>query len=141
MVNKICCIVALIVMVIGSFIVGFLCHSEFCKVSYPEFNDNFKGICIGHCIHGDFPDNELAHAHNNTSDDYYGWLCFKDYASFEKNFLHEYTHLLCPNQGHTWLFYKTLNEINNQPPRILGIPIYTHNLNRLPSHSIYNNAD
>ena len=100
-----------------------------------------KGIFVGGCVERGEGSSfrSKAHAHNDQKYPYYGWICVRsikrigkfhlfdqrlvdigvaNYQDFDGRIdkpsqllLHEYAHLLAPNQGHTVTFYKRLREI------------------------------
>jgi len=63
-------------------------------LKYPQV----KGVCIQECVTmmGVPPENSLAHTHVYHSDQFLGWICFKDLACIadEQVVLHELAHLL-----------------------------------------------
>src|SRR5277367_2219471 len=61
--------------------------------NHPEV----KGICIQECVTMmDPPENSLAHTHVYHSDQFLGWICFRDLSCIidEQVVLHELAHLL-----------------------------------------------
>ena len=59
-----------------------------------------------------------GHAHNDTTDPWFGWICIldvKDVITRAGNptqiLLHEYAHLLAPNQGHSVKWKRITTEL------------------------------
>jgi hypothetical protein len=86
--------------------------------NYPDL----WGIYIGDgCVTGDSPlqwRDVDAHAHNNHDDEWFGWICIanaSDVVTEANNptvtLKHEIAHMLCPNQGHTKAWRKTLTDL------------------------------
>jgi hypothetical protein len=74
--------------------------------------DDLTGISYGRCVWPVkrclwFEENELAHAHVNSNDPHFGWICLrnKSYIRNKDLMLHEYAHIFVgPGYGHsaTW---------------------------------------
>ena len=88
-------------------------------LAMPEIKGIFLGGCVCRGVGSSF--RAQAHAHNDHRDKFFGWVCFRSikrlgkYAVVEcddgtaeihiakpgPTLVHEYAHILVPNQGHT----------------------------------------
>ena len=81
------------------------------------------GVYVGGCIEGANVSwrlfNEMyGHAHNDSKDEWFGWICILDPKHVltrtgrpTRTLLHEIAHLLVPNQGHTNKWRKVVTEL------------------------------
>lgn len=77
-----------------------------------------KGVFVGGCVERGVGSSfrRVAHAHNHRKDSHYGWICVRSHRRLRTPaghvstlMLHEYAHLLCPNQGHTERWRRTIS--------------------------------
>jgi hypothetical protein len=80
------------------------------------------GIYVGGCVDDGAAwrlwREEHGHAHNDTKDPWFGWICIletKDVLTRAGNpssiLLHEYAHLIVPNQGHNAKWKRIVTEL------------------------------
>lgn len=72
------------------------------------------GIHVGSCVHGCFLGLDVvAHAHTDPTDDFHGWLCFRDTKVMKnKNVcLHELAHLESGQYYHNKKWRTKLSEL------------------------------
>lgn len=78
------------------------------------------GIFVGGCVERGVGSSfrASAHAHNHTNDKDYGWICIRSQKRVltpsgqpSTLLLHEYAHILTPNQGHTAKWRECLTKL------------------------------
>ena len=81
-----------------------------------------RGVYVGGCVDErnawSIWEGLHSHAHSYTADPWYGWACvlspkhlFSSSGKMTPIFLHEIAHLLCPNQGHTAKWKRTITRL------------------------------
>jgi len=78
----------------------------------------FVGACIDERVAWGIWEDAAAHAHNDTKDPWFGWICIiepKDVLTPTgrptSTLIHEYAHILCPNSGHGVAWKKKVTEL------------------------------
>ncbi len=81
-----------------------------------------RGIYIGGCVETLNTEitfeKDWAHAHNQDSDVWHGWVCvyrpedvFTPSGKMSRILAHEIAHLLCPNDGHSRNWKRTITKM------------------------------
>lgn len=94
------------------------------RAPWSEVSGVFVGGCVARGEGSSF--RGRAHAHNNPKDAHFGWVCIRarwrvgviadasdhdwdgDVVKAGETLVHEYAHILVPNQGHTPRFSRVL---------------------------------
>lgn len=106
-------------------------------LNMPEVRGIFLGGCVCRGVGSSF--RAQAHAHNDKRDERFGWLCFRSIKRLGevvlvegddgmtevqvvkpgKTLIHEYAHILVPNEGHTDRWRAKMKELGQRIPKYL----------------------
>ena len=108
-------------------------------VAVPLTMPQMKGIFLGGCVCRGVGSSfrAQAHAHNSRKDEFFGWVCFRsikrlgevvlvecDDGTTEiqivkpgKVLIHEWAHLLVPDEGHTDRWRAKMKELGQRIPK------------------------
>lgn len=108
-------------------------------VAVPLTMPQIKGIFLGGCVSKGVGSSfrAQAHAHNHKHDEHFGWVCFRSikrlgaYDVIEQDdgtaevriskpgrtLMHEWAHVLVPNEGHTDRWRAMMRELGQPIPK------------------------